>query len=105
MRGGLVRPRSAEHLLGFSARRARLVTLSDTGAALRRPVRNPSLGYITAMSGHGGRRKRPSFSALVSNWNDYDAPVYMKAWMAQANFWRKVFTLSNCCGNEGEPGC
>jgi hypothetical protein len=44
-------------------------------------------------------------SAFFSNWNEYDAPFLTKWMMANANMWRKISTASNCCGNDGEPGC
>jgi len=48
---------------------------------------------------------RPSFRASVTNWREYDAGFGTKLRMLLRNNWRKVRTRSNCCGNDGEPGC
>jgi hypothetical protein len=50
-------------------------------------------------------QRRPGFRAVVSNWREYDAPFATKLRLALRNNWRKLRTRSNCCGNEGEPGC
>lgn len=47
----------------------------------------------------------PSLRAVVSNWRNYDASFAAKLRMAMRNSWTKLRTRSNCCGNEGEPGC
>lgn len=43
--------------------------------------------------------------AAVSNWRTYDAPFGTKLKMLLRNSWTKARTRSNCCGNDGEPGC
>jgi hypothetical protein len=50
-------------------------------------------------------RPRPSFRAIFSNWKTYDAPLHAKARLASRNWWIRAKTRSNCCGNDGEPGC
>lgn len=32
-------------------------------------------------------------------------PLSRKLYLVVRNNWRKVRTLSDCCGNYGEPGC
>jgi len=49
--------------------------------------------------------QRPSFRSSVANWREYDAPFATKVRLALRNNWRKARTRSNCCGNDGEPGC
>lgn len=51
------------------------------------------------------RPQRPSFGALVTNWREYDASFITKVRMAASNNWRKLRTRSDCCGNDGQPGC
>jgi len=48
---------------------------------------------------------RPSFRAAFSNWRAYDAPFATRLRMALRNNWTKARRRSDCCGNEGEPGC
>ncbi len=50
-------------------------------------------------------RQRPSFGNVITNWRDYDAPFGTKLKLLLRNNWKKVRTRSNCCGNDGEPGC
>jgi hypothetical protein len=50
-------------------------------------------------------RPPPSLSAAFSNWRTYDAAFLTKLRMTAANNWRKLRTRSNCCGNDGQPGC
>jgi len=54
---------------------------------------------------NGGGHSRPSFGAIFSNWNEYDAPTHVKFRLALKNSWRRFRYASNCCGNDGEPGC
>ncbi len=49
--------------------------------------------------------RRPSFGNVVTNWKTYDAPFATKLRLLLRNNWTKTRTRSNCCGNEGEPGC
>jgi hypothetical protein len=48
---------------------------------------------------------RSSGNAFFANFSTYDAPFPMKVRLALANSWRKVRTRSDCCGNDGQPGC
>lgn len=49
--------------------------------------------------------RRPSLGQVLSNWREYEAPLATKLRMAVANNWRKLRRRSNCCGNDGQPGC
>ncbi len=53
----------------------------------------------------GRSGQRPSISALVSNWAEYDALFGAKPRMATRNLWRRVVPRQNCRGNHGQPGC
>jgi hypothetical protein len=48
---------------------------------------------------------RPSWGTLITNWNEYGAPVHVKLGLALKNAARRVVLRSNCCGNHGQPGC
>jgi hypothetical protein len=48
---------------------------------------------------------RPSLNAFFTNFASYNAPFPTKVRLAFANNWRKLRTRSNCCGNDGQPGC
>jgi len=48
---------------------------------------------------------RPSIGAFISNWREYDAPFTTKLRLAAKNYGVRVVRRSNCCGNDGEPGC
>ena len=50
-------------------------------------------------------RRRQSFGNVLTNWREYDAPIGTKLKLLLRNNWTKVRTRSNCCGNDGEPGC
>jgi hypothetical protein len=47
----------------------------------------------------------PSFSALIANFRDHDAPLATKIRLAVRNTAIKLRQRSNCCGRPGEPGC
>ena len=49
--------------------------------------------------------RRPNFAAVWANWREYAAPFGTKLKMLLRNNWTKMRTRSNCCGNDGEPGC
>lgn len=51
------------------------------------------------------RRPGQGIGAAWANFRDYDAPFLAKLRMAARNGWKRVSTGSNCCGNDGEPGC
>ena len=53
----------------------------------------------------GGRRRHGTIGEYVSNWREYDAPFATKLRLVLRNYWIRARTLSNCCGNDGEPGC
>ena len=48
---------------------------------------------------------RPSIGAFISNWREYDAPFATKLRLAAKNYALRFARRSNCCGNDGEPGC
>jgi hypothetical protein len=48
---------------------------------------------------------RPNLNAFFTNFATYDASFPTKVRLALANNWRKLRTRSNCCGNDGQPGC
>lgn len=52
---------------------------------------------------NNGRGYRPG--AFFSNWRTYDGPFHVKLTLALRNNWKKLRTLSECCGNDGQPGC
>ncbi|MEO8538975.1 MAG: hypothetical protein ABI577_04480 [bacterium] len=49
--------------------------------------------------------RRQSLGNVLTNWREYDAPFGTKLKLLLRNNWTKVRTRSNCCGNDGEPGC
>ena len=51
------------------------------------------------------RRPGQSIAAARRNFKEFDAPFGTKLKMLLRNSWTKVRTRSNCCGNDGEPGC
>jgi hypothetical protein len=51
----------------------------------------------------GGSGNR--FSSFFANWKTYDAPAHTKLYLALRNNWTKLRTFSDCCGNDGQPGC
>ncbi len=53
--------------------------------------------------GNGGRRGSPR--AFFANWRTYDAPFHVKLYLVVRNNWIKFRTFSDCCGNDGQPGC
>ena len=48
---------------------------------------------------------RPNLNDLRDNFRDYDGPLERKLVKAVSNNVKKLVTLSECCGNLGEPGC
>lgn len=57
------------------------------------------------MCDEGERRGRPGVGAFVSNWLEYEAPLGTKLRLALRNYGLRIRRRSNCCGNDGEPGC
>ncbi len=49
--------------------------------------------------------RRSSMRNVVTNWRECDGPFGTKLSMLLRNNWRKLRSQSNCCGNDGEPGC
>ena len=49
--------------------------------------------------------RRPSFRAFSANWRESDLPLFEKLAKTVKNNAKKAVTLSQCCGNHGEPGC
>jgi hypothetical protein len=47
----------------------------------------------------------PSVGAAKRSWDESDLPLLAKAATAAKNTAKKLATLSQCCGNPGEPGC
>lgn len=48
---------------------------------------------------------KPSIGRLFKNFDEYDGSLDKKVRKAVTNNLKKVVTLSDCCGNPGEPGC
>jgi hypothetical protein len=48
---------------------------------------------------------RPSISASLANFRDYDAPLATRLRLLVANNLKKLRTRSDCSGNLGQPGC
>jgi len=42
---------------------------------------------------------------FFTNWRIYDAPVTTKLALTFRNRLRATFSVSQCCGHRGEPGC
>ena len=51
-----------------------------------------------------GHRDGPSAAAFRENLRE-PMPLVRKVRLVVRNTLRKVFTLSECCGHPGEPGC
>jgi hypothetical protein len=54
------------------------------------------------MKSTGGQR--PSAKAFLANLRA-EMPFVRKVWLICRNNLKKLFTMSNCCGHPGEPGC
>jgi hypothetical protein len=50
-------------------------------------------------------RRRQSIGNFVTNWGRDDLSFSQKLRLQLKNTWIRVRTRSNCCGNDGEPGC
>lgn len=48
---------------------------------------------------------RPEFWAFVGNVRGTGEPWFRVLGQVASNFWIKVTTRRNCCGNLGQPGC
>jgi hypothetical protein len=51
------------------------------------------------------RRHGGSFGQFWKIWHESDEPFLTKSRMSIKNQYIKLRTLSDCCGNYGEPGC
>ena len=51
------------------------------------------------------RSSRQSFRSYFTNWQRDDLTLVEKMRMQIKNSWLRVKSRSNCCGNDGEPGC
>jgi hypothetical protein len=49
-------------------------------------------------------RKLPNVKSFLTNLK-VSMPVKKKIWLIIRNNAIKIFTLKNCCGHPGEPGC
>ncbi|MFN2613615.1 MAG: hypothetical protein ABR552_02210 [Actinomycetota bacterium] len=50
-------------------------------------------------------KRKYSIGHVVTNWQEYDAPVGKKLRLFAKNELRKAARLKTCCGHHGEPGC
>jgi len=48
--------------------------------------------------------KHPDVRAFLTNLHA-DMPLTKKIWLILRNNFKKIVTMSNCCGHPGEPGC
>jgi hypothetical protein len=51
------------------------------------------------------RRRRQTFGNVIANWRRDDLTLSQKLRMQLENSWLRIKRRSNCCGNDGEPGC
>ncbi len=42
---------------------------------------------------------------FFTNWREYDAPLGRKLALTFRNRFRATFSIAQCCGHPGEPGC
>ncbi|MEX0990859.1 MAG: hypothetical protein WD004_01120 [Actinomycetota bacterium] len=56
------------------------------------------------MSGFG-QQLRMRVRSFFTNWHEYEASVGRKVVLTIRNRAKSVYTLSGCCGNDGESGC
>ena len=49
--------------------------------------------------------RRPNPRDFLGNWKDSDLPLPSRLAKFVKNNAKKAATLSQCCGNHGEPGC
>jgi hypothetical protein len=50
-------------------------------------------------------KRRQSIGNFATNWGRDDLSFGQKLRLQLKNTWIRVRTRSNCCGNDGEPGC
>ncbi|MBM3959387.1 MAG: hypothetical protein FJ314_06400 [SAR202 cluster bacterium] len=57
--------------------------------------------------GNGGpeKRRRRDIGSVIANWNSHDASFGTKLRLAIRNGWIRLYRRSDCCGNDGQPGC
>lgn len=51
------------------------------------------------------RLVRAHARAFFTNWRTFDAPLATKLWLGVRNRIGATFSLRQCCGHPGEPGC
>lgn len=51
------------------------------------------------------RLVRSHARAFFTNWRTFDAPLATKLWLGVRNRIGATFSLRQCCGHPGEPGC
>jgi len=51
------------------------------------------------------RRRRQTFGNVITNWRRDDLTFGTKLRLQLKNSWLRIKRRSNCCGNDGEPGC
>jgi hypothetical protein len=42
---------------------------------------------------------------FFTNWHDYDAPLPTKLGLTARNRLKATFSIHQCCGHRGQPGC
>ena len=42
---------------------------------------------------------------FFTNWREYDAPIGTKLRLTMRNRLKATFSMQQCCGHPGEPGC
>ena len=51
------------------------------------------------------RRRRQTLGNVIANWQRPDLALGQKLRLQAKNSWLRIRLRSNCCGNDGEPGC
>ncbi len=42
---------------------------------------------------------------FFTNWREYEAPLWRKLGLTARNRLRATFSVDQCCGHPGQPGC
>jgi hypothetical protein len=69
------------------------------------PVLDRSETMCNTEDHHDNGNRGYSLRGFFSNWRTYQGPLHVKLRLALRNNWIKFRTLSDCCGNDGQPGC
>jgi hypothetical protein len=48
---------------------------------------------------------REHVGGFVTNWHDYDASLPTKLGLTARNRLKATFSIHQCCGHGGQPGC